>query len=535
MTHHYDAIIVGGGHNGLVAASYLARAGRRVLVLEARDIVGGPAGAFEFLPGYRTSFANSPGSFERRVLTDLELHKYGLEFLRPDPTLVHAFPSSPFIGYRDRSAVHDQLNRFVPGEADRYQELLSSLEELGRHLGVSLFSPSPSLEEIDERMAKSELSSLYERVFHGSLSDLLNESLKSTEAKALLGMIALNGNLLPPTQPGSAVGLMLRPISMASGSDFEVTASPLRGSSGLPVGGIGAIVDAMASGLRAHGGEIVCCAPVSRILHDGDRVSGVVTEDGDEYFAPVVISAIDPRLTGKLLAHEPTPTSELLSGEADPGSAFKIVLALDGQPEYSNLPGGLSTARACAAQFRIAPSFEYIEQSISDGLAGRPTGSPIMWGLMLSETSPHLAPKGRGLLSINAWHAPYELAEGEWDEQRTEAFGQVCIDQVSTLMPRIREYIVDHRFMSPVEVEEITRLPKANITHGDMTLQSLFGNRPHHELHNYRTPLRGLYLGCAGSWPGGYFTGVPGFGASHAVLEDHATALPLRVGVKDVG
>ncbi|NJC23641.1 phytoene dehydrogenase-like protein [Arthrobacter pigmenti] len=534
MTQRYDAIVVGGGHNGLVAASYLARAGESVLVLEARDIVGGPAGAFEFLPGYRTSFANSPGSFERRVLTDLELHKYGLEFIRPDPTLVHAFPSNPFIGYRDRRLVHDQLNRFVPGEADRYQELLASLEELGRQLGVSLFSPSPTIEALDERMANSGHASLYQRVFHGSLADLLDESLKSTEAKALLGMIALNGNMLPPTQSGSAVGLMLRPISMASGSDFEVTASPLRGSSGLPVGGIGAIVDAIAAGLRAHGGEIICSAPVTRILHDGDRVSGVVTESGDEYIAPVVISAIDPQLTGSLLVDDPTPTSDLLSEEADSGSAFKIVLALDGQPEYADLPDGLSTAQACAAQFRIAPSFEYIEQSISDGLAGRPTSSPIIWGLLLSETSPHLAPKGRGLLSINAWHAPYELAEGEWDESRTETFGQVCIDQVSTLMPRIRDYIIDHRFMSPVEVESITRLPKANITHGDMTLESLFGNRPNRGLHDYRTWLRGLYLGCAGSWPGGYFTGVPGFGASHAVLADKVSARPLRVGADDV-
>lgn len=522
MPQKYDAIVVGGGHNGLVAASYLARAGERVLVLEARDTVGGPAGTFEFLPGYRASFANSPGSFEHRILSDLELHKYGLEFVRPDPTLVHAFPSGPFVGYRNRALVHDQLNRFASGEADRYTGLLDSLEELGRHLGVSLFSPSPSLDELDERMAKSEVASIYQRVFHGSLADLLNESLRSTEAKALLGMIALNGNLLPPTHEGSAIGLMLRPISMASGSEFDVTASPLRGSSGLPAGGIGAIIDAIVVGLEAHGGEIKCSTRVARILHDGQRISGVVTEAGDNFHAPVVVSAINPQLTGKLLAGEAAPTSELLSGDGDPGSAFKIVLALEGQPEYAGLPEGLSTQQACAAQFRIAPSFEYIEQSISDGIAGRPTSSPIMWGLLLSRTSPQLAPKDRGLLSINAWHAPYELAEGEWDEQRTEVFGQVCIDQLVTLMPTIRDHIVDHRFMSPLEVEAETGLPKANITHGDMTLESLFGNRPNRELHDYRTPLTGLYLGCAGSWPGGYFTGVPGFGASKAVLADHA-------------
>lgn len=202
------------------------------------------------------------------------------------------------------------------------------------------------------------------------------------------------------------------------------------------------------------------------------------------------------------------------------GSAFKIVLALNGRPEYAGLPDGVETSQVNQCQIRIAPSLHYLTQSIADGLAGRPTSSPIIWGLLTSATSPDMSPAGRELLSVNAWHAPYTLAEGTWDEATVEAFGQACVDRLSDLMPDLRDRIVGHRFMSPVEIESELNLPASNITHGDMSLSSLFGNRPHHELHDYRTPLKGLYLSGSGTWPGGYFTGVPGYGASQAVLAD---------------
>ena len=532
MTTDFDAIIVGGGHNGLVAAGYLSRAGFKTAVLESRAILGGPAGNVEFLPGYTASFANSPGSFERRIMVELELEKHGLRFLRPDPSLVHAFPGGNFIGWRDRSQVAEQLDHFSSGESQRYFELLQELERLGCELGVSLFEPSPTLEQLDSRMATSDLFDLYNRVVHGSLEDLLDESLRSQQAKALLAMIALNGNLMSPSDSGSAIGLMMRPISMASGSMDAITASALRGSSGLPVGGMGAIIDALESSAKAHGTQIFTHSEVARILHDGDRVSGVETTEGTLFNASTVISTVSPTLTfGSFLANSSAVSaiSNAVIANRPTGSAFKIVLALDGKPSYAGLPDGLSARDVNSAQFRVAPSFDYVKKCIGDGLSGRVTDAPIMWGLLTTMTAPDLAPPGRHLLSINAWHAPYDLVAGEWDTATIEKFGETCLDRIEDLMPDLREHIVGHRYLSPIEIEMELGLPGSNITHGNMTAQSLFGNRPHRAVHDYRTPLRGLYISGAGSWPGGYLTGVPGFGASRAVIRDvraiHLTGL----------
>lgn len=523
MPHDVDAIIIGGGHNGLVAAGYLGRAGLKALVLESRGVVGGPAGNIEFLPGYTASFANSPGSFERRIMVDLELAKFGLTFLRPDPSLVHSFPGGNFIGWRDRDRIAAQLDQFAPGEAQRYNTLLQDLEHLGKELGVSLYEPSPTLELLDEKMATSQVADLYKQVMYGSLESLLDESLQSQEAKALLGMIAMNGNLMSPSDPGSAIGLMLRPISMASGSTDEITASALRGSSGLPVGGIGAVINALEASAKAYGAQILTDTAVARILHDGDQVAGVETADGQVFECSTVISAVSPSLTfGSLLADNET-VSEIsadLAANRPTGSAFKIVLALDGQPTYAGLPSGVSTSDVNSAQFRIGPSFDYVKKSIDDGLNGRLTDSPIMWGLLTTAASPQMAPPGHQLLSVNAWHAPFDLAEGSWDAATTERFGNVCLDRLTDLMPDIRDHIVGHRYMNPVDIEKELGLPGSNITHGNMTAASLFGNRPHQSAHDYRTPLKGLYVSGSGSWPGGYLTGVPGFGASRAVIQD---------------
>jgi hypothetical protein len=209
-----DVIVIGGGHNGLVAAGYLAKAGLKVAVLEARDILGGPCGAIEFLSGFRSAITNSPGSFEPRILRDLDLEGHGLRFHRSDPNVVHAFPEGCFIGWRDREAVAAQLDAFAPGEAARYNSLLSRLEELGRHLGVSVFEPSRSLAEMARNIPLAQ-ERLFEQVFLGSLRELLDENLRSEQAKALLGMFALNATLAPPSAPGTAIGLMMRPIHAA--------------------------------------------------------------------------------------------------------------------------------------------------------------------------------------------------------------------------------------------------------------------------------------------------------------------------------
>ena len=522
----FDAIVVGGGHNGLVAAAYLGRAGLRVAVLEQREQLGGPCGTFEFLPGYRTAFTNSPGSLEPRIVGDLELASHGLRFVRPDPTLVHPFESTTFLGWRDHALVDHQLDRLAAGEAARYRGLIAFLEELGRRLGVSLFDAPPDLATLVSQLRTPEDEDAFGRLFLGTLEELLDDFLSSEESKALMAMLAVNGQLLPPSTPGSAIGLLLRPLSLASATrrheGYDPRDAPLRGSVGLPVGGMGAIVDAVAADCRQHGVVLRTGTPVERILHDGDAVRGVVTGAGEEYEAPVVVASLAPQaLATSLLDDCDDPMLVSLRRRRRRGSAFKIVLALDGLPAVRNLPEEVSPERALSAQFRIAPSLAYVEAAITDGLAGRPSRAPLIWGLVPSLTSPGVAPPGRHLVSLNIWHAPHDLADGDWHDER-DRFGAHCVDLLDRWLPGLKDRIVDHRFIDPTEIAGELGLPASNITHGDMHPGRMFGFRPHVGAHDYRGPLHGLYLSGAGTWPGGYVTGIPGHNASRAVLADLA-------------
>lgn len=520
----FDVIVIGGGHNGLIAAAYLLRAGLKTLVLEARPVLGGACGTYEFMPGYRAAFTNSPGSFESKFVDELDLAAFGLEFQRTDPTVLHSFPQGAFVGWRDRARVAAQLDACVPGEADRYSTLIADLEALARHLGISVFAPSPPIREIAKRVP-SEMAGLFDRVFFGSLRQLLDERLRSEEAKAILGMLAINTGLIPPSAPGSAIGLMLRPISLASYAALaadDPRSTPLRGSTGLPVGGMGAIVDALAACVRAAGGQIETGVAVREIAHRDGRATGVVTEDGREISARRIVSAINPKTTfGTLLDDAAVGAGIRQDIAALPmrGSAFKLILALDSLPRYAGLPEALSHGEAARVQFRIAPSLDYIERAISDGLAGRLSEGPIMWGLMLSTTSPGLAPQGRHILSINAWHAPYTLRDGTWPDMG-DAFADRCLDALSGFLPDLRKRIVGRAFLDPVQIENELGLVQSNITHGDMLPGALFGARPHRLAHDYRTPLAGLYLSGGGTWPGGYVSGLAGHNAAQAVIQD---------------
>lgn len=527
-SNSFDAIVVGGGHNGLVAAAYLGRAGLKVAVLEARSSLGGPCGTYEFLPGYRTAFSNSPGSFEPRFIRELELPRFGLEFIRTDPTVVQSLGGSCFVGWRDRRRVADQLNAFAPGEADRYFGLLTALEELGGHLGTSMFSPSPDLCAIAKRLPQGQ-ESLFRRVCFGSLTQLLDEELASREAKALLAMVGLNATFVPPSAPGTAIGLMLRPLSLASTPSRDADDPrrvALRGSTGLPLGGMGAIVDALAACCKSQGTVLRTETPIAKILHRDQRAIGVVTASGEEYYAPRIISAINPKTLFANLLDDESVGAELRRSVASVpmrGSAFKLVVALNGLPSYTGLPDTVSAADVAGVQFRIATSLDYIERAVSEGLSGQTSSEPIMWGLIPSVTSPGMAAAGHHLLSVNIWHAPYHLARGNWEVER-EIFGQRCIDVLVRFMPDLRSRIVAHRCFGPRDIEAELGLVNSNITHGDMLPGSLFGARPHPDLHDYRTPLQGLYLSGAGSWPGGYVTGIPGHNASQALLADMAGA-----------
>lgn len=521
----YDAIIIGGGHNGLVAAAYLGRAGLKTLVLEARPMLGGPGATVEFMPGYFSSIANSPGSLEPKIVRELELEHYGLTFVRPDPTLVQPLDHDRlYVGWRDPARNQAQIEAFAPGEAARYDAFFAYLQTFADRLGISIFEPPPSLQHLVRNLTRLEDQEAFSRIFFGNVRDLMQEFELAPETQALIAPLAVVGGQASPSTPGTPFNLMMRPLSLASlreGGAQDPRLIPLRGSTGLPVGGLGAIIDALRASVQAHGGVVRTGVGVATIRTRGESVTGVVTSEGDEYEAPLVISAINPKTTVTLLDDadhwgELKPKMERKSMR---GRAFKVVLALDGMPRFAAAGSDAEAEMLASAQFRIAPTVDYIEEGHADMLLGRLSHKPVIWGLCPSMTSPELAPPGKHVLSMNVGNAPYHLREGTWAEQR-DVFARRAIAKLAEYMPSLPGLINDYRVIDPTQFESQFGLVEANITHGDTLPPNMFWMRPMPGLHAYRTPTRGLYLSGNGTWPGNYISGVSGHNTSRAVLSD---------------
>ena len=518
----FDAIVVGGGHNGLVAAAYLGRAGLRTLVIEGSPRLGGPAATLEFMPGYRTTIANSPGSLEPKIVNDLELERYGLTFVRPDPTLVQPLDGKNiYVGWRDPKRNHAQLETYAPGEAARYDAFFAYLQRFADRLGISIFEPPPTLQHLVRNLTRLEDQEAFSRILFGNIRDLMDEFELAPETQALIAPLAVVGGQVAPSTPGSPFNLMMRPLSLASQRDTSAgdpRLIPLRGSTGLPVGGMGAITDALSASLRAHGGEVITGIPIVAIRSSGGKVRGVVTKSGEEYEAPIVISALSPFTTVTSLVDDTSAWSDLkpkMKRKPMRGRAFKVVLALDGMPRFEGAKSDDEARLLSSAQFRIAPSLDYIEAAHTDMLQGRLSHQPVIWGLCPSMTSPVLAPAGKHVLSLNVGNAPYRLREGTWAEQR-DVFAKRTIAKLAEYMPTLPKLITDYRIIDPTQFEREFGLVEANITHSDTLPFHMFWMRPMPGLHAYRR----LYLSGNGTWPGNYISGISGHNASQAVLRD---------------
>ncbi|MCK6450930.1 MAG: NAD(P)/FAD-dependent oxidoreductase [Alphaproteobacteria bacterium] len=525
MTSH-DVIVVGGGHNGLVCAAYLAGAGLDVLVLERGLRLGGPAGTVEFLPGYSCTYSNSPGSLEPKIARELELERHGLRFLAQDPTLVHPLGDGRlFVAWRDRDRTSAQFDAFAPGEARRYDAMFKYVQDFADRLGISLFRPPPTLRELVRNLTTLADQEAFSRLFFGSVRDLFEEFGLAEETKAVLGPISTVAGLAAPATPGTPMNLLMRPLSLASVSadaGYDPRRMPLRGSTGLPVGGMGAIVEAIASSARARGATVRTGTQVQRIRVRGGAATGVVTAAGEEIEAAIVVSAVNPRLTVLDLVEDQPDWAELkgkMARKRMAGKAFKLVLALEAAPRYAAARDDAEAALLASAQFRIAPTLAYLEEAHTDMLLGRPPVKPIIWGLCPSMGAPNLAPAGRHLLSLNIGNAPYHLKNGDWAVEK-ERVAHRCIDLLTRWMPNLPDIIAGYRAFSPIDIERELGLVEANITHGDMLPWNQFWMRPLPGLHDYRTPTRGLYLSGVGTWPGNYVSGIPGHNTSQAVLED---------------
>ncbi len=525
----YDVIILGAGHNGLTCAGYLAKAGLKVLILERRHTVGGLSTEYEFFPGYKASMPNSPGSLEPKVVQDLELLKFGLEFVPPDPSLVVPFPDGrAMIAWRDPEETAVEIAKFSKKDVINYSRFFTYLNDFATKTKISLFDKPPTLKQVVENLKTPHDERAFAKIFLGSLKDLLDEWLESEELKSVIAAISATSHLAGPYTPGTASLLLMRPLSLASSrhasSSFDQKHDPrkqyLRGSTGLPIGGMGAVTKAMRASFESRGGEVRVESAVARIVCKDAVVQGVELDSGEFIASEIVVSNLHPRTTMIDLVDEDQLEAEFLANIKNlpqRGSAFKLALALDRVPIFAAAPKGLE--KVCAScQFRLAPSMDYMERAVDDGKFGRPSQEPIILGLIPSMTSPQMAPKGKHIMSCNIWHAPVKLAQGSWDSEK-DKMTKRCIEIMSAYMPGLKDRIIDYRALSPVDLENEFGLRDANIMHLDMMPAQMFGLRPDPSWSSYKMPVDGLYLCGSGTWPGGTVSGVPGHNAAREIIK----------------
>ena len=524
MAERYDAIIVGGGHNGLVTAAYLARAGRNVLVLEKRELVGGCSVTEEVWPGFHVSTgAYLTSLMQKKVIDDLHLEKYGYIVDAKDPSFFSAFPDGRHLFmWQDDHKTLAEIAKFSKRDAEVYRAFEQQIERLARVVEQLLLVTPPKFPpsglgdlwdylKLGRKMlglSAADTVALF-KIFTQSAADLLDEWFESPELKVTLatdGVIGANGG---PRSPGTAYILLHHCMGGVGGK---------RGLWGFVRGGMGAVSNAIAQSARAEGAEIRTSAPVSQFLVHNGSITGVVLESGEEIKAPVVASNLDPHLTFRRLLdarHLPDDFNRAMRHFRTEGTSCKINLALSGLPEFKAYPGAPGPHHR--ATIHICPSIDYVERAWDDAKYGRPSERPLLEMTIPTSYDPSLAPPGKHIMGIFLQYAPYTLRDGTWDDHR-EPFADRVIGLIEEYAPNIRDIIIDRQVLTPLDLERRFGITGGNIFHGEMSLDQMFFMRPLAGWANYRTPVRGLYLCGSGAHPGGGVMGAPGHNAAREIL-----------------
>src|SRR4249920_1053428 len=483
MAKRYDAVVIGGGHNGLTTAAYLAKAGQSVLVLEKNPILGGAATTVEYFPGFRSSAMSYVVSLLRpEIIRELELPKHGLEILPLDGTIT-PLEDDYLWRVNDHGTTVRELRRWSSNHDEANEEYGPLMAEMGRFIKPILSIPPPDPGKISPfewlpltplakqfRDLPRRLQSTFIQLMTMSAADFLDQWFETEPLKATMSASGIIGTFQGPRSPGTAYVLLHHYMGEIDGA-FRAW--------GIPKGGTGGVSNAIASAALSLGAEIRMEAPVARIDVRGGRTTGVTLESGESILADAVLSSVDSNLTFlKLL--EPGALAPDFEAEVRRykyrGSSGKVNLALDGLPELACKPGVGPWLRGAIS---FSPNLDYMERAYDDAKFGRFSERPYIDCIMPTLVDPSMAPPGKHIMSCFVQYAPYKLEPGkEWNDAEREAFGENVIDTLEERFPDIRSKILHKMFITPKDIEDVTGLTEGNIFQGELSLEQLFFNRP---------------------------------------------------------
>ena len=523
----YDAIVIGGGHNGLTAAAYLARQGLSTLVLERREIVGGCCVTEEIAPGCRVSTTSYIASMLRpEVISELRLADYGLRMIPCDPAIQVPFPDGHVVPWwADRERAKKEFSQISAKDAERFVEVDEQLKKLARYLQPFFMEPPPEIDTSTVKgwtdlfragkrfrgISNTEVAQLIS-FLTGSLGEFLDHNYESEKIKTLFLANNVYGKHGGPYQPGTAIGLLFH---LLSGGEHE-----LQGFYGHVMGGMGSITQALAAAGRQLGVEIRTSADVASIDVRNGRARGVVLRDGTEIRGRMVLSNADPKRTFlKMLDPKELPEDFLFAvrGIKMDGPCAKVNFVLAEEPKFTGTsPQATPLERTF---YTLVPSLEFAERCYDIAKFGDIPEELWVDCVVSSNADSSLAPTGKHILTCFVQYVPYRLREGNWDEKR-ELLGDRVVKKIAEYAPNVPGAIIARQVLTPLDLERTYGLTEGNIFHGDLRLEQLFFMRPIPGWSQYRTPIPGLYLCGAGTHPGGGVTGAPGRNAAHQALRD---------------
>jgi phytoene dehydrogenase-like protein len=514
LSDNFDAIVIGGGHNGLVNAAYLARAGKKVLVLERRHVLGGATVTEEIYPGFKFSVFSYVVSLLRpEIIRDLKLSNFGLTILPLESTLT-PLPGGDYL-YRDGDHYRTvrSISRFSARDADSYEDYSHTMYFMAKAVKpiLGMVPPDPASlnpAELNRLLGlarqylglKAEHLYTLARLMTMSSADFLERWFESEPLKGTMAASGIIGTFLGPRSPGTAYVLLHHYMGEIDGT-FRAW--------GFAKGGTGGIAEAIARSALSLGVQIRTSSPVDQVIVRNGKAIGVALGDGDEIYANVVISSLDPKRSYLDLVnpHElPAELVEAVRRFKFQGSSGKVNLALDAAPQLACWPG---VGRHLAGSISISPSTDYIERAYDDAKYGDFSRQPYIDLIIPSMIDPDMAPPGKHVMSCFVQYASYDLHHGTWVERR-EAFGDAVVNTLSEYFPNLKDIILHRQVLTPWDIEQTTGLTQGNIFQGELNLSQLFFLRPAAGFARYQTPIRNYYMCGSGTHPGGGISGASG-------------------------